>query len=320
MTSENIPLARINLQDERYRISYFFDLKALVQSIRTIGLIHPPVITHKNGGVLLVTGWKRVLACQSLSLSSIPCFVFEKKEELAAFQMALRENLACRPFSILEKARILERLIHFGIPENLVVRDYLPLLAIPQTINHLDIYLRIDSLDPETKVFVHEKNMTFPVLRILVEFSEEERGRLLPLLRPLGQNKQKDLLQNLLESARRDGLPALDLLKAKDIQEIAAAENLSPLQIAERIQNLIFRKRYPTVSKWKDAFESHKKEMGWPEEIKIEPSPNFEDDRLTICFSFQDLDEYAERVAQLNDLGSRKKILRLFQSSPEKDE
>jgi ParB-like chromosome segregation protein Spo0J len=319
MRSENIKLDIINIKDERFRISHYFDLFALIRSIAEIGLIHPPVVTHRKGNVLIVTGWKRVLACQSLSLPSIPCFVFEGQDDLEAFRLGLQENSTFRTFTLLEKAEILSRLIQLGVTENDVVKDELSLLEIPQTLNHLDIYLDIAALEPETKAFIHSKNMAYPVAQLLTEYSKEERSLLLSFLHPLGQNKQKELLQNLLEVSKRDHIPVQDILAGEDIQRITSAENLSPLQKAEDIRNLIQRKRYPTLSTWKDAFKSQKKDLEWPADIKIEPSPFFEGEEYTVQFTFKNSDEYKKKLTKLNELASHKKISRLLKSSPKKN-
>jgi ParB family chromosome partitioning protein len=316
--SEHIPLDKIDIRDERFRISYYFDLTTLIHSIEKVGLIHPPVVTYKKGNLLLVTGWKRVLACRSLSLPSIPCFVFEGEDDLEAFQLGLQENLAFRTFTLLEKAEILNRLIQLGVPEDKVIRDYLSLLKIPQTLNHLDIYLSIASLEPETKKFIHKKNMAFPAVQLLIEYNEEERRLLLSFLHPLSQNKQKELLKNLLELSKRDNIPAQNILAGKDIQKIATAKKLSPLQQAEEIRNLIQRKRFPTLSSWIDAFKSQKKDVEWPDDIKIEPSPYFEGEELTVYFTFKDFDEYRKKLTKLNKLASDEKISQLLRSSPKK--
>lgn len=318
MRSENIKLNTIDIQDERFRISCYFDLFALIHSISKIGLIHPPVITYRDGDPVIVTGWKRVLACQSLDLPSIPCFVFESQDDLEAFRLGLEENLAFRPFTLLEKARILSRLIQLGIPEYDVVKDYLFRLEIPQTLNHLDTYLRIAALDPETKAAIHSKNMVFPVVQLLTGYSEEERHLLLFFLHPLGQNKQRELLQNLLEIAKRDRISVQNVLTGEDVKRIASDQNLSPLQKAEEIRNLIQKKRYPTLSTWKDTFKSQKKDLEWPNDIKIEPSPFFEGEEFTVHFTFKDLDEYRKKLTKLNQLASDEKILQLLKFSPEK--
>lgn len=318
MRSENIKLDTLNIKDERFRISYFFDLTALIHSISEVGLIHPPVITYRDGLSILVTGWKRVLACQSLDLPSIPCFIFEGQDDLEAFRLGLEENLAFRPFTLLEKAQILHRLIQLGVPENAILKNHMSLLEIPQTLDHLDIYLRIVALDLETKEVIHSKNMVFPVVLLLTEYSEEERRLFLSFLHPLGQNKQRELLQNLLEISKRDHIPVQNILSGADIQKTAANPKLSPLQKAEEIRNQIQRKRYPTLSTWKDALKSRKKDLEWPDDVKIEPSPFFEGEEFKVHFTFKNFDEYKTKLAKLNALASEKKISRLLKFYSEK--
>ncbi len=315
MRTEDIRLDTIDLDDQRFRISYHFDLTHLIHSISEIGLIHPPVITYRDNAALIVTGWKRVLACQSLGLSSIPCQVFEGQDDLEAFRIGLVENLSFRSFTLLEKARIIHRLIQLGIPENTIVKDHLSDLEIPPTINYLDIYLRIASLDPETQSIIHSKNLAFPVVHFLTEYSGEERQLLLPLLLPLGQNKQKELLQNLLEISKRDDVPVQNILTHGEVQRAATDRNLSPLQKAEAIRNHIHKQRYPTLSAWKDTFRSQKKDLEWPDDIKIEPSPFFEREEFTVRFTFKDFDELKSKLAQLNEMASDTKISRLLRSS-----
>lgn len=316
MRTENIKLDAINFDDERFRISYHFDLTPLIHSIAEIGLIHPPVITYRENSPLILTGWKRVLACQTLGLSSIPCQIFEGQDDLEAFRLSLKENVSFRPFTLLEKAHILKRLIQLGVPEDIVVRDHLSALEIPPTFNHLDTYLRIASLDAETQSIIHAKNIVFPVVQLLTEYSREERRLIFLFLLHLGQNKQKEVLQNLLEIAKRDGVSVQDILTGEDIQRTAADPNLSALQKAETVRNHIRRQRYPTLSAWNDAFQSQKKVLKWPEDIKIEPSPFFEGEEFSVRFTFNDLDGFKRKLTQLNEMASDEKISRLLSSSP----
>lgn len=318
MKLENIKLDSININDDRFRISYYFDLYTLIHSISKIGLIHPPLITYRKGDAIIVTGWKRVLACRSLNFTSIPCFVFDSEDDLKAFRLCLEENLSFRSFALLEKAQILSRLIQLGVPEDAVVKDHLSLLEIPQTLIHLDTYLRIASLDPETKEVIHSKNMVFPVVQLLTGYSEEDRQILLSFLNPLGQNKQREFLQNLLEITKRDRISVQNILTGEDAQKITSDQNLSPHQKAEEIRNLVQRKRYPTLSTWKDTFKSQKKELEWPDDIKIEPSPFFEGQEFFVQFTFKDIEEYRKKLAKLNQVASDEKISQLLKFSPKK--
>lgn len=312
MKIENFKPCDINIKDERFRISYYFDLTHICHSIAKIGLIHPPVITYRNGEVLIVTGWKRILACRNLSLSLIPCFIFEGQEDLQAFRLAIGENIASRPFTLLEKAQILNRLIQLHVPENVLVKDDLPQLDIPPTLHHLDTHLRIAALDSETQALIHAKGMGVPAVQLLTELSEEERRLLMPFLKPLGQNKLREFLQNLLEISKRDRIPIKNFLAGNDIQKTVADQNLSPLQKAEEIRNQIQKQRYPNLSAWKETFASRKKDLDWPDDIRIEPSPFFEGDDFSVQFTFKDIDEYTTRLAQLNELASDAKVSQML--------
>ncbi|MGD9346756.1 MAG: ParB N-terminal domain-containing protein [Candidatus Aminicenantes bacterium] len=323
MKTQDIKLDAIEFKDERFRISYAFEtfeLAPLIRSISEIGLIHPPVITYREQKAIIVTGWKRVLACRSCEMASITCSVFERQNDLEAFRLAVEENLASRPFTLLEKARILSRLMHLGLSEREIVNDHLSLLDIPQTPKYLDAYLQIAALDTETKAVIHSKNMTYPVVELLTEYSEEERRLLMPLLLSLGQNKQKDLLRNLLEISKRDRNPVKNILKGADIQKATKDQNFSALQKADTIRSLIYKQRYPTLAAWTEAFAFQKKNLEWPDGIKIEPSPFFEGEVFKVWFAFKDVEEFQTKLAQLNELVSDEKIARLLKSSPKKDE
>lgn len=317
---ENIKLNAINIKDERFRISHYFDLTPLIRSISEIGLIHPPVVTYRKRDALIVTGWKRVLACQTLALSSIPCRIYEGQDDREAFRLAFEENLTFRPFTLLEKARILIRLVQFGVSENDIIKHDLPLLEIPQTIHYLDKYLLIAALDPETKSIIHSKNMGFPVAQLLTKYGEEERRLLIPFLHALGQNKQRELLQNLLEISKRDHIPIQSILAGQEIQRTAMAHNLSPLQKAEEIRKQIHKKRYPALSSWVDSFKSRKRGLDWPDDIKIEPSPFFEKEEFEAQFTFKDFDEYRTKLTQLNELASEGKVSQLLEFFSKKED
>jgi ParB-like chromosome segregation protein Spo0J len=76
------------------------DISGLARSIAARGLIHPPAVTP-NG--MLVAGYRRLRAMQSLGWSDIPVTVVATPEdELAALLAEVAENVERRPFSIEE--------------------------------------------------------------------------------------------------------------------------------------------------------------------------------------------------------------------------
>lgn len=312
MKRENLSLNKIFLKDERFRISYYFDLEKLVTSIREIGLLNPPLVTRRNGRFILVSGWKRVMACLNLSLSPIPVLVVQGKGELETFLIAFYENLATGEFSLVEKAEIIARLKKFSEDEKKIVRHYLPLLDIPPTLSHLDSYLAFSQFEPELKKFIHEKNLPFSLAELFLEFSTSERKRLLPLVLPLSQNKMTEFLESLKEISRRDELPVRKILASKEAKDILGSRRLSPLQKADRIRLVLRKKRYPNLSSWEESFDSLRKKMRWPREITLSPTPYFEEKRLSVDFNFENQEEFKASLLKLEELASKREFSELF--------
>ena len=155
MEREEILIKDINLKDERFRISYFFSLESLLLSLKEVGLVNPPLVTYRDHRLVLVSGWKRVLACLELSLTSIPVWVVESDDDLQMFLLAFYENLASREFNLLEKAEILRRLKKLGEKEQKIIRHYFPLLNIPKTSYYFDLYSAISRFPRDVKSFIH---------------------------------------------------------------------------------------------------------------------------------------------------------------------
>ncbi len=312
MKKGRLLLKEIFLKDERFRISNFFSLDKLILSIKEVGLLNCPLVTLRNGHLILVSGWKRVLACLELAFSSIPVFVVEEKNDLKAFLIAFYENLAIREFSLMDKAEILLRLKNFGENEEKIVYHYLPLLGIPSTLSHLDTFLAFSEFAPEVKRVIHQKDMPLCSARLLTAFSPSERDLILPLISSLSQNKTMEILENLKEISSRDGIPVQKILASKKIQDVLGSEKLSAAQKAEKIRHDLRRKRFPTLSSWEETFDSLLSKMRLPEEVTLKPSPFFEEEKLSLSFTFKSQEEFKAMLAKLQEVVAKKEFIKLL--------
>jgi ParB family chromosome partitioning protein len=314
MKLEDIELTKINFEDDRFRISYFFDLERLKRSIAESGLLSPIVITPRNKCLVIVIGWKRALVCRDLSISAISCFILEEPDDLKAFQSAILENASTKDFNILELAVILKKLKAFGMEEKNLLETYLPLFGIPQTLSHLDVYLAVAEFDAGIQEFIHVKKASYPVIQLMMELDERERTALLPHLRNLGQNKQKELLEFLIEISKRDKIPVQKILASEAIAHVIHSTALSPPQKADKIRFLLRERRYPTFSAQEEAFESSLKEMEWPGDIAITHTPFYEGEDLSVRFTFKDSAEFNEKINKLQKIASANQISELLRS------
>ena len=312
-----IPLHDIDIQDERFRFSYHFDLEKLLISIKKIGLIHPPTVVKRGGDqYVIVSGWKRIMACLRLAMADIPVHLVREQEDSRLFLLCLYENWAFRSFDLLEKAEIISKLNGFIKDERKIAREYFPLLDTPSNLSYLDLYLKIARMDSPWKKIVHEKKIPLSSIQVLTEFTLEDRQTLLPLVLPLNVNKLKQFFQDLYELSKKTGNTARSLLSAPEVQSVCRSEKLSPLQKAEKVRFLVHAKRYPALSSWKESFRNSLKKAGLTRDVAFDSSSFFEDGEFAVTFSLLDKEAFLKRISRLQELGADEAIFSLFQNDP----
>ncbi len=307
-----LPLRRIKWRDERFRTSHFFDLGPLIFSIKKAGLVSPPLVLKEGWGFVLVSGWKRALACRQLGWAEFNALVTEKRDTLAMFLTAFHENLASREFRMAEKAEVIAGLRRFGLSDNILIKDYLRRLKLPATAGVLDALLDLARAGSTVRRYVEEKNVPLPVVQSLLRFQSAERNLVVPLLRPLGQNKQKEILDDLWEIHRRDDTSVRGILNRKDIRKARRSEKLTPLARSERIRLVLRKMRFPHLSSRRAAFGLCLRRIGWHGEISVQPSPFFEDEEVFVSFRARSPEEFRKRLARLNQVAGKNDLEGLF--------
>jgi ParB-like chromosome segregation protein Spo0J len=317
MKLEWMDIGSVNFSDERFRTSAFSSIEKTLLSIEKIGLVSPLLFAVRDEGLVLVCGWKRAVSCKKLALSPIPFFRIKEEDDLKVFKMAFFENLAARSYTVLEKADIIRKLYEFGENEKDIIRSFLPMLDIPSTWHHFKTYLAVSEFETDLKKAVQEKKMSFPILQLLSEFSAAERRRILPLLLPLGQNKQKELLTDLFELSRKEGVTAEQILQTHKIKTILGSSSHPPLQKSDRVRMILRKKRRPSLSKQEDKVKSILKRISWPQDVEMKSPPFFEGEDFSLSFNFKNEQEYIKRIEQLKNLAARKEFSDLFKSLPD---
>jgi len=311
MKFTTVDLDRIDIKDERFRISWFFSLNELESSINISGVLNPPVLIKRGNRLVIVSGWKRVLACLNLALSSIPVFICPDTEELKAFELPVYENLAVREYSQAEKAEIIAKLINFGAEREDILRRFLPLLKIPVQARYIDLYFAAAGFEPELKALLHKKDPDTTILQLLTGLGSEDRTILLPLLEPLGKNKLKELVIDIVELARKEDASVKEMLLRSEIIAVTG-KNLTPIQKADNVRKLVKALLNPAQNAWKHAFDMVLKELGVSQGIVISAAPYFEDEDLALNFSFKSREEFLRKLSELKILAGKKEFTGLF--------
>lgn len=143
---KHIPVGQIVVNPYQPRQEFDAEeLEALAQSIRTVGILHPPLVRPlPSGGYELISGERRFRAAQLASLTVIPVYIRNTECSISA-QASLIENIQRVDLNPLEIAKALKKLlIEFGYSQDQLsqqigkkrstISNYLRLLTLPRVI------------------------------------------------------------------------------------------------------------------------------------------------------------------------------------------
>ncbi len=121
-------LSEIDISDRTFLFSYPEKTSFLLESIKKIGLIQPPLLYPSKEKYQIICGEGRIKALKSLNFSSIPSLIFsEPKNPKELLLISLESNLF-RGLNLVEKSLFIKRALNFFSPEE-ILKDLLPKLG-----------------------------------------------------------------------------------------------------------------------------------------------------------------------------------------------
>ncbi len=118
----------------------------------------------------------------------------------------------------------------------------------------------------------------------------------------LNKNHKRDMVELILDIAGRDHLDALQVLfDDPNIRSALESDQNGPQKLS-RVKDALFARRYPTFTRVQAAFTREIAKLELSSRIKISPTPFFEDNKLTVEFSFGSRDELREVLDSLEKL------------------
>ncbi|MCH1429951.1 MAG: ParB/RepB/Spo0J family partition protein [Chlamydiales bacterium] len=203
------------------------DLKELADSIKHVGLIHPPtVLKQSEGHYELISGERRLRACKLAGLKQIPVFIREDSCGLSA-QAALVENIQRVDLNPLEIAFALKSLMD----ENNMTQDQLA-KKVGKKRSTVANYLRLIGLNEEIQKSISSKEISMGHAKILLSLdSVEKQKHLLSLI------KDQRLTVRQTESTLRTCF-------SKKVSDKNSTRNVPPeiQDMEKRLQNILGRK------------------------------------------------------------------------------
>ena len=286
-----VPLARISLQNDDYRITTREDLDDLLGSIQPAGLISPPILIKQNFGYTIISGFRRIAACQKLGWSEIIARILEPDmNHLDCLKLAITANASQRPLNLIETSRSFQKLSVFtdslkeltaaaaicGLPTNhSIIVKIKNLCLLPPSIQN-SILNETISLTMANELAMHEPDAAVGFARLFEQLK-------------LGLNKQKEIVTLIGEIARREDIPICQVLAADPFQQILADQDLDRGQKGQKIRSFLRQWRFPRIVKAEQTYYAHLKKLKLNPAIKLIPPKEFEGTTYTLNLNFTSL-------------------------------
>ena len=310
-TFGHVPVADIVLDEDTFVVTYRPQMQRLLDSVARMGVLTPLHLRRpsESAPLQLVAGAKRLRAAQRAGQATVPALVHEADQlsEQQAFLLAIHDNLACRPFNAVEKARILRRLRRdFQYPDTDLTEQFCPLLELPPRADTLEAYCALATLDDALQAATVESALPVDVALWVGGLDTADRQAALPLFASLqlGSNRARECAAYIDEVCHRDACTAAALLERLDVPALLADPQHSGPQKREAVRRALRQARYPQLTAHEQRYREAARRLRLPPAISLRPPPYFESRQYQVSFSFsqpQELRRAAQRLLDAAD-------------------
>lgn len=224
---KNIPLDELHpFKNHPFKVQNNEEMERMIESIRKVGTITPALARPlPDGGYELISGHRRLAACQVLGIETIPVIVREMSDDEAVIAM-VDANLQRETILPSEKAFAykmkLDAIKHQGVTSRQLGEKLLSITQVSKDSDdserQIQRYIRLTCLIPELLSMVDDKKIAF---NPAVEISYLDRDEQLTLLDAINMN---DCTPSHAQSIRLKKMSQDGLLTADAIYAILSEE------------------------------------------------------------------------------------------------
>ncbi len=292
-----VPLDRIDLQENTYRITTRPCTDDLTASVRLSGLINLPILKKNNSGFSIVSGFRRVEACRRCGFTRIRSRIFPQDAgEIQCIRTAVAENALQRPLNPVEASRVVALFSRIH-PDPEKIEKALGLAGFPLHRAFIEKLILLNGLPDPVRKAVAGGLLTLTVALDLAGLEADAAVGLTLLFDRLkmGFSLQREMIGLLTEIARRDGLSPSDLLKDPAVETLLADEKSDRVQKTRRIRWYFKKRRFPSLTEKEEAFRRCIRKLKLGPGVSLSPPRDFEGPGYALTLQFDTLESLADR-------------------------
>lgn len=312
-----IRFSEVDLNDSTCLITYGSPPEKLFRSIQAVGLLQKPLLQRKDDGQLqIICGSRRLAVCRELGLEPLECQVLPAPlPPQSSLSLAIYDNLAKRVLNPVEKSLVLAKMAdHMEHAE--IIKEFMPLLDLEPSIKLFNRYVGLLQLEPLILDALAGGRLHERTGFVLSMLEGEGRLALFQLFGdlPFSASVQEELLEAVIEIARREGITPAEIIGGEDVEKLRAARKRPLRQQAQEIRKYLQARRLPRLTARRERFSRNVRELGLPSGARLSPPPYFEGPNWRLEFTFRSSDELAAGLRRVAELAEQPSFQRLMES------
>lgn len=311
---ESVRTSAVDVSAVRFKITTEEGVDDLVASIRSVGLLNPPVLIRHGPGHAIVSGFRRVNALNRLGTDRFSARVLDPDTDpVRCAAIAIADNALQRSLNIIELARAYTLLESTCSGRDHLLRSATAagLAASPSLIERL---LPICRLHGAIQSALMADAVSLPVALELGRLPEAVGITLAQIFidLKLSLNRQREILTLVKEIARREGIDMLAVLGSREMEAILNGEPDRGLK-RQRLRRYLLHRRFPAITEAEESFAQLTRDLRLGKDAALIPPKNFEGNTYQMQLFFktpEELRNHADRLHALAEDPLLEKILR----------
>lgn len=304
MNLASIDLASIDLEDNTFRITTDTRIEDLILSIKSVGLLNPPILIKKTSGFQIISGFRRISACLSLGMAEIPARIVDShRQKLECVKFAITENSLQKTLNLIEQSRSFYMLSGF-YKDNDHLAEAASVLGLPNNPSIINKIKKICKLPRDIQNGVLSNTISL-AMALELEKLEKDEGSAFALLfekLKLSLNKQREIITHIKEIAIIENISIINLLTKSHLRKIADDKDLDRNKKTNEIRLYLKQRRFPEITRAEKELEIKIKKLKLGRNMKLIPPKNFEASTYSLHLQFASMEQLQENKTALEKI------------------
>jgi ParB/RepB/Spo0J family partition protein len=304
MDLASIDLASIDLEDNTFRITTDTCIDDLILSIKSVGLLNPPILIKKTSGFQIISGFRRISACLSLGMAEIPARIVDPdSKKLECVNFAITENSLQRTLNLIEQSRSFYMLSGF-YKDNDHLAEAASAFGLPNNPSIINKIKKICKLPRDIQNGVLSNTISLS-MALELEMLEKDEGSAFAILfdnLKLSLNKQREIITHIKEIAIIDNISIINLLTKSHLREITDDKDLDRSQKINKIRLYLKQRRFPEITRAEKELEIKIKNLKLGRDMKLIPPKDFEGKGYRLNLYFESLEKLKKHKVKLDKI------------------